>query len=102
MAPETASVLVAGIAAFAAVANTRMTVRQNRKIDETHKQVTVNHHSSDIPTVLDRIDDVQVAVMKLNASHNELRIDLNDHVTDSNRMHARLLARGTKEKKTPR
>jgi hypothetical protein len=27
-------------------------------VEETHKQVTVNHHSSEQPTVLDRIDDV--------------------------------------------
>lgn len=27
-------------------------------VEETHKQVTVNHHSSERPTVLDRIDDV--------------------------------------------
>lgn len=27
-------------------------------VEETHKQVTVNHHSSPEPTVLDRIDDV--------------------------------------------
>lgn len=28
------------------------------KVDETHKQVTENHHTNDQPTVLDRIDDV--------------------------------------------
>lgn len=27
-------------------------------VQETHKQVTENHHSNDRPTVLDRIDDV--------------------------------------------
>lgn len=27
------------------------------KLDETHRAVTVNHHSSEKPTVLDRLDD---------------------------------------------
>lgn len=31
-------------------------------VEETHKQVTVNHHSSEQPTVLDRIDDVSQQV----------------------------------------
>jgi hypothetical protein len=31
-------------------------------VRETHKQVTVNHHSSENPTVLDRIDDVSKQV----------------------------------------
>lgn len=31
-------------------------------VEETHKQVTVNHHSSPEPTVLDRIDDVSSQV----------------------------------------
>ena len=34
-------------------------------IQQTHHQVTVNHHSSDEPTVLDRVDDVQKAVESL-------------------------------------
>lgn len=33
----------------------------NKKIKETHKQVTVNHHSSESPTILDKLDDLQQA-----------------------------------------
>lgn len=29
------------------------------KVDETHKQVTVNHHSSEQPTLLDLMDDIR-------------------------------------------
>lgn len=34
-------------------------------VKETRKQVTVNHHSSETPTVLDRIDDVSQQVHRL-------------------------------------
>lgn len=43
------------------------------KVDETHKQVTVNHHSSETPTVLDRIDSVHSEV-------TDLRQEFVDHV----------------------
>ena len=33
----------------------------NKKIKETHRQVTVNHHSSENPTILDKLDDLQKA-----------------------------------------
>lgn len=36
-------------------------------VQETNKQVTVNHHSSAEPTVLDRIDDVRLQVKDVHA-----------------------------------
>lgn len=94
----TASVIVAAIAALSALANTRMTMKQSRKVDETHKQVTVNHHSSEFPTVLDRIDDVRglaqqavTDVGSLRSEVNHLHTEFNSHVAHSNEMDARLL-----------
>jgi hypothetical protein len=86
-----ASVIAASIAAFTALASTWMTARQGKKVNETHKQVTVNHHSSDFPTVLDRIDSVQTAVLGLGTELNHLRTDFNDHVSHSNEMDVRLM-----------
>lgn len=37
-------------------------VRMNKKISETHRQVTVNHHSSENPTILDKLDDLEKAI----------------------------------------
>lgn len=84
MSPEFASVVVAAIAAVSALAGTWMTARQTKRIDETHKQVTVNHHSSDEPTVLDRIDDVKVLVL----AQGQI---LSSHIAHSNDMDLRLL-----------
>lgn len=87
-----ASVLVAAIAALSALANTAMMHRQGKKVDETHKQVTVNHHSSEEPTVLDRIDDVRTEVVGLRGEVNTLHTQFNSHVAHSNEMDARLLS----------
>jgi len=49
----------------------------NKKIKETHRQVTVNHHSSEHPTLLDLIDMLR----KDNAEDNsETRKLINDHI----------------------
>jgi hypothetical protein len=45
-------------------------------VQRTHHQVTVNHHSSDTPTILDRLDDVQDEVRKV-------RSDLSRHLLNS-------------------
>ena len=36
-----------------------------RPVDEVHRQVTENHHSNDVPTLPDRIDDLQQEVTAL-------------------------------------
>ena len=87
----TASILVAAIAAIGTCINTLIAVHQGRKVTETHKQVTVNHHSSDFPTVLDRIDDVQTTALHAVTLINGLHGEFNEHVTHSNEMDARLL-----------
>lgn len=72
------------------------------KVDETHKQVTENHHSNEHPTVLDRIDDVhQLALNSLTQVNRALakvdKVDercqgldttLNDHLILSTRSQA--------------
>lgn len=52
-------------------------------VQETHKQVTVNHHSSTNPTVLDRIDDVHSEVRDLREEQIRVRDDLNTHLLRS-------------------
>lgn len=93
-----ASVVVATIAASGAVVNTIIAAGQGRKLDETHKQVTVNHHSSQTPTVLDRIDDVRQEVLLVSSTLtamcsevNRLHSDFNAHVAHSNEMDIRLI-----------
>lgn len=48
--------VIVGVIAFCGVI---LTMRQNRKIAETHKAATVNHHSSDKPTIPDRLDNIE-------------------------------------------
>lgn len=31
----------------------------NRKVKDVHRQVTVNHHSSENPTILDELSDIK-------------------------------------------
>jgi hypothetical protein len=47
-------------------------------VKQTHHQVTVNHHSSDTPTVLDRLDDVQDEI-------RSVRGDLSTHLLNAER-----------------
>ena len=73
-----ATVLAATVAAVASVIVAAITVGQRKKVEETHKQVTVNHHSSQEPTVLDRIDDVKILVLELGGRMNDLTRDVNE------------------------
>lgn len=59
------------------VANTR------ELVEETHHQVTVNHHSSDRPTVLDRIDDVAQAQHATDRRVEALAHELAEHKAES-------------------
>jgi hypothetical protein len=59
MSPSEASVVVSSIATVGAFASTFLTVKYGKKSDETHKMTTVNHHSSEKPTILDRLDNIE-------------------------------------------
>lgn len=63
-----ASVVVASIAAVGGVASTAIAIRQRPKIDEVHHQMVTNHHESDPPTVLDRLDSLESKVEEIAAS----------------------------------
>lgn len=52
-------VIVAIIGAVALITSTVIQVRNGKKISETHKQVSVNSHSSEKPTVLDLISELR-------------------------------------------
>jgi hypothetical protein len=60
------AIFVALIAALASISAALISARQGKKISETHKQVSVNSHSSDKPTVLDMISDLQGEVRETN------------------------------------
>lgn len=47
-----------------------------RPVQQTHHQVTVNHHSSGEPTILDRLDDVQDEI-------RSVRSDLSTHLLNA-------------------
>lgn len=56
------------------------------KVDETHKQVTENHHAStDQPTVLDRISDVDQAVGGVKIDVKALAHVMDEHMAWSDR-----------------
>lgn len=59
MDPSVAAASIAAIASILCAAIVRM---DSKKVNETHRQVTVNHHSSDSPTLLDRFDDLESSV----------------------------------------
>lgn len=79
-----ATVMVAIVTSVTSMVTVILTKRQGKKLDETHSQVTVNHHSSSTPTVLDRIDDVLLAVLDLGAEVNDIRRDFNGHIAHAN------------------
>ena len=87
-----ATIIVAIVATLGTLANTIISMRQNKQINETHKQVTVNHHSSESPTVLDRIDDVQQAVLLLATGLTDMRGDFTKHLIHSNEMDLRMVS----------
>lgn len=87
-----ATIIASFFAAVASLGSVWMTVRQGKKVDETHKQVTVNHHSSDFPTVLDRIDDVKTLVLGYGGRMNDLANDFNDHKIHAFNLERRLVA----------
>lgn len=58
-------VLAALIAALASIVTAVLQLHTRReqknitnKVDETHRQVTINNHSSKEPTILDKLDDL--------------------------------------------
>ncbi|HET6915753.1 MAG TPA: hypothetical protein VFH56_06640 [Acidimicrobiales bacterium] len=59
-----------------------------RPVKETHHQVTVNHHSSDEPTILDRLDDVQQEVREARSEVRSVRGDLSRHLLNSEEVQA--------------
>lgn len=54
-------IIAAAIAAVALIVSTLIPLKYGKKISETHKQVSVNSHASDKPTVLDLISEVRDA-----------------------------------------
>lgn len=82
MDPALASILCSAIAASAAMYGVHRTTRQDRKIAETHRTLTVNHHSSDEPTVLDRLDSLTQQVKGANTRIDRLERKVDGQSTD--------------------
>lgn len=75
---DVTDLIVAIIAACTSLTVAIMTIRQNVKINETHKQVSQNSHKNDKPTVLDLIAEVreeQRATNQLIVRHIEWHLD---------------------------
>lgn len=68
-----ASIVVAGIAAAGGLASSWLTLRQRPKLNEVHHQVSTNHHDSEPPTVLDRLDNLESKVETCIQSVADLR-----------------------------
>lgn len=49
-----------------------------RPMQRVEHQVSVNNHTSDVPTMLDKIDDLHGEVRELRAEHLRTRSDLSD------------------------
>lgn len=47
--------------------------KTEKKVDEVHKQTTVNHHSSSDPTILDRLDNIENMVRSHIQWHKDVR-----------------------------
>lgn len=73
MDPAIATVVVASIAAVGGITSTVIAVRQRPKLDEVHHQVSVNKHTSEHPTVLDRLETLESKVDGLVAAVATLR-----------------------------
>jgi recombinational DNA repair protein (RecF pathway) len=84
MDSATATVYVAGIAAVASVVSAALTTYTGRrvgpKIEETHRQVTTNHHISSPPTMLDKLDNLARAQSDQHDSLRDLAHKLDHHI----------------------
>lgn len=60
-------IIAAIIAAAAAIASAVVTARQDKRIRETHKQVSENSHKNEKPTVLDLISELRDEQRRTNA-----------------------------------
>lgn len=58
-------IVCAMISALAAVLVAIITTRNNRKINETHKQVTKNGGHNSPPTVLDKLHDIKEEIREV-------------------------------------
>lgn len=53
------TIIAASLAAMASIIVAYIQVRDRSKFHEMHRQTTVNHHSSENPTIKDTLDDIQ-------------------------------------------
>lgn len=57
-------ILAAIVSGVFAIMGTVVTWVLGKKINETHRQVTVNHHSSENPTILDQLSDIKSILLE--------------------------------------
>lgn len=88
--PAWAVVVVSALSVIGLIINGLIAARASRGVqrtetlvEETHHQVTVNHHSSESPTVLDRIDDLRREIADVRSDVAEVRGDLAEHKAES-------------------
>lgn len=59
MDPVTGAIICAAIAGACSILVAALTRPMKAKVDETHRQLTTNHHISSPPTALDKLDSIQ-------------------------------------------
>lgn len=65
MDPVSGAILTAAIAGFCSIIVALIARGDRKKVAETHRQLTTNHHVSSPPTALDKLDSIQTAVEEL-------------------------------------
>jgi hypothetical protein len=74
MDPVSGAILTAAIAGVCSIVVAIIARGPNKKIAETHRQLTTNHHVSSPPTALDKLDSIQ----KTQEEHALILLDVKD------------------------
>lgn len=73
MDPAIAQIITAVIGAIGLTAAAIVTAHFGRKINETHRTLTTNHHSSAQPTVRDELSDLRKMLNKHLEDHKGMK-----------------------------
>ena len=82
--PVSGAILAAAIAAVASILVALINRPSRKKIDETHRQLTTNHHVSSPPTALDKLDTIATRIDELHRRQDGqdlILFDVKDNLT---------------------
>jgi hypothetical protein len=80
MDPVSGAILCAAIAGLCSILVAVLTRPNRVKIDETHRQLTTNHHVSSPPTALDKLDSIQQTQQEHALILLDVKETLNRHI----------------------